>query len=153
MEIALISMFSDNTQYEIKEPLNLKFTGGDERKILNGTYALRELSAFAERKMIISNLNNDPQVIKTDKFAKITEMVLNLNELDNSDSLEDGRPSNALLTYDVSNYKEFTSFDPHTSQYKKLKNDEFVSLTLRITDQNGNIITNGPGTTVVLHIR
>ena len=37
--------------------------------------------------------------------------------------------------------------------YKKLTNGEIVSLTLKITDQNNNIITNGPGTTVVLHIR
>ena len=42
--------------------------------------------------------------------------------------------------------------NPKTPQYKKLKNGEIVSLTLRITDQNNNIITDGPGTTVVLHI-
>ena len=28
-----------------------------------------------------------------------------------------------------------------------------ASLTLKITDQAGSIITDGPGTTVVLHIR
>ena len=41
---------------------------------------------------------------------------------------------------------------PHTPQYKKLKNGEFTSLTLRITDQNNNVITDGPQVTVVLHI-
>ena len=35
----------------------------------------------------------------------------------------------------------------------KLKYDEIVSLTLKITDQNNNTINIGPGTTVVLHIR
>ena len=35
----------------------------------------------------------------------------------------------------------------------KLKYGEIVSLTLKITDQNNKIINNGPGTTVVLHIR
>ena len=30
-EIAVISMLSDNTQYEIKEPLDLKLMGGDEK--------------------------------------------------------------------------------------------------------------------------
>ena len=49
--------------------------------------------------------------------------------------------------------EDFTSFEPHTPQYKKLKNGELVSLTLRITDQKKNIITNGPKVTVVLHIR
>ena len=48
--------------------------------------------------------------------------------------------------------KDFTRFEPQTPQYKKLKNGEIVSLTLRITDQNNNVITDWPGTTVVLHI-
>ena len=77
-----------------------------------------------------------------------------LNELDNSDNLEDGRPSNALLTYHVTDDdKDFTHFKPHTPQYKKLKNEEFTSLTLRITDHSGNIITDGLQVTVVLHIK
>ena len=44
-------------------------------------------------------------------------------------------------------------FEPRTPQYKKLKNGMITSLTLKITDQNNNIITDGPGTTVVLHIQ
>ena len=49
--------------------------------------------------------------------------------------------------------KDFTRFEPLNPQYKKLKNGEFTSLTLRITDQNNNVITDGPQVTVVLHIR
>ena len=80
-------------------------------------------------------------------------MIFNLNELDNTDNFKDGRPSNVLLTYHVTANEDFIHFEPHTSQYKRLKNREFVSLTLRITDQNGNIITDDPQATVVLHIR
>ena len=86
------------------------------------------------------------------KLKGITEMILNLNELDNTDNLEDGRPSNALLTYHVTSNEDFTHFEPHTPQYKKLKTGEFTSLTLRITEQAGNVITDGPQVTVVLHI-
>ena len=43
-------------------------------------------------------------------------------------------------------------FEPQNPRYKKLKNEEFTSLTLRITDQNNNIITDGPQVTVVLHV-
>ena len=82
----------------------------------------------------------------------ITEITINLDELNNSDNLEDGRLSNELLTYQVTDNKDFTRFEPQTPQYKKLKNREFTSLTLRITDQNNNITTDGPETTVVLHI-
>ena len=78
----------------------------------------------------------------------ITEITLNLNELNNSDNLKDGRPSNELLTDD----KDFMHFEPQTPQYRKLKNGEFTSLNLRITDQNNNVITDGPQVTVVLHI-
>ena len=83
----------------------------------------------------------------------ITEITLNLDELNNSNNLKDGRPSNELLTYHVTDDKDFTFFEPQTPQYRKLKNGEFTSLTLRITDQNNNIITDGPQVTVVLHIR
>ena len=86
------------------------------------------------------------------KLEKVIDMILNLNELDNSGNLKDGRPSDALFTYYVSSSKDFTHFEPQTPQYMALKGDQIVSLTLRITDQNNNIITDGPGTTVVLHI-
>ena len=87
------------------------------------------------------------------KLRGITEMILNLDELDNSDNLKDGHPSNALLTYQVTSDGDFTCFEPHTPQYRKLKYGEFASLTLRITDQAGNTITDGLQVTVVLHIR
>ena len=62
-------------------------------------------------------------------------------------------PSNTLFTYYMPGTEDFMRFEPQTPRYKRLKNGEIVSFTLRITDQNNNIITNGPGTaTVVLHI-
>ena len=80
-------------------------------------------------------------------------MVISLNKLDNSDNLEDGRPSNALFTYYVTGPKYSTRFEPVTPQYKKLRHGEIISLTLKIMDQAGKVITDEPGTTVVLHIQ
>ena len=77
------------------------------------------------------------------------KMSISLNELDNSDNLEDGRPSNTLFTY----YVTGPEYSTHTPQYKKLNNGEIVSLTLKIMDQAGKVITDRPGTTVVLHIQ
>ena len=88
---------------------------------------------------------------KTNKLKGITEMIINLDN--NSVNLKDGRPSNELLTYHVTDDKDFMRFEPQNPQYKKLKNGEFTSLNLRITDQNNNVITDGPQVTVVLHIR
>ena len=95
----------------------------------------------------------DDQVTKTNKLKGITEVTLNLDELNNSVNLKDGRPSNSLLTYYMTDDKDFTHFEPQNPQYKKLKNGEFTFLNLRITDQNNNVITDGPQVTVVLHIR
>ena len=95
----------------------------------------------------------DDQVTKMNKLKGITEMIINLDELNNSINLKDGRPSNKLLTYHVTDDKDFTRFELQTPQYRKYKNGEFTSLTLRITDQNNNIITDGLQVTVVLHIR
>ena len=47
----------------------------------------------------------------------------------------------------------FMHFEPQSPQYKKLKNDTITSLTLAITDQTNDIITDGSEVTVVLHIQ
>ena len=121
--------------------------------IPSGTYAGRELISMPEGMIELNQFVVDDQVIKKNKLKGITEMIINLNELDNSDNLKDGRPSNELLTYHVTDDKDFMYFEPQTPQYRKLKNGEFASLNLRITDQNNNVITDGPQvTTVVLHI-
>ena len=120
--------------------------------ILSKTYAGRELRSILEGMVAFTQFVSDDRVIKTNKLKGITEKILNLNELDNTDNLEDGRPTNVLLTYHVTSDEDFTRFESNIPQYKKLKNGEFVSLTLRITDQKNNVITDGPQVTVVLHI-
>ena len=80
-------------------------------------------------------------------------MVFGLKELDNSDNLKDGKPSNTLFMYYVTGPEYSTHFEPRTPQYKKLKSGMINFLSLKIMDQNNNIITDGPGTTVVLHIQ
>ena len=64
-EIAVISMLSESTQYEMTKPLKLKLVDGSEKEVLSKTYTNRELNAFVEGKHMISNLDNDPQIIKT----------------------------------------------------------------------------------------
>ena len=97
-EITGISMLSENTQYEMTKPLKLKLVDGNEKEVLNKTYMSRELNAFVEGKHIISDLDNDPQIIKLNKLAEVTNMIFKLDELDNTNNLEDGKPSNTLFT-------------------------------------------------------
>ena len=123
-----------------------------EKLIPSGTYASKELLYMLEGIIELNQFEVDDQVTKTNKLKGITEMTLSLDELDNSDNCKDRRPSNSLLPYYMTSYEDFKHFEPQNPQYKKLKNGEFTSLNLRITDQNNNVITDGLQVTVVLHI-
>ena len=145
-------MLSDNVKYEILKLHEVMDPISDTKKMIpKGTYASRELLSMLEGIIEHNQFEIDDQVTKKNKLKCITE--INLDELDNSDNLKDGRPSNELLTYHVTSNEDFTRFEPQTPQYKKLKNGEFTSLNLRITDQNNNVIADDPQVTVVLHIR
>ena len=153
-EIAVIRMLSDNVQYEILKLRAVMDPISDTKKMIaSGNYAGRELISMLEGIVELNQFKVDDQVTKMNKFKGITEITLNLDELNNSDNLKDERPSNELLNYHVTDDKDFTHFKPQTAQYRKLKNGEFTSLNLRKTDQNNNVITDGPQVTVVLHIR
>ena len=60
-------------------------------------------------------------VIKKNKLKGIAEMILNLDELDNTDNLEDGKPSNSLLTYQMDAHRDFTHFEPKPHSTRNLK--------------------------------
>ena len=149
-------MLSNSVKYKILKLRSVMDPISDTKKMIpSGTYAGRELLSMLVLEGIVelNQFKVDDQVTKMNKLKGITEITLNLDELNNSDNLKDGRPSNELLTCHVTDDKDFTRFELQTPQYRKLKNGEFTSLTLRITDQNNNIITDGLQVTVVLHIR
>ena len=130
-EVNVLGMFSDNIQYEIKEPLNLLLITNEEKFVPKGRPMGSELSVFVGRRVITIQLDTNEKVVKMDKLVSVT----NLDELDNTDNLENRRLSSVLLKYYVTDSKEFTNFEPVTSQCKIC---EFNSLTLKITDQKGN---------------
>ena len=124
-----------------------------KKTIRSGTYAGRQLLSIVEGIVELKQFEVDDEVTKTNKLKGITEMIINLDELNNSVNLKYGRPSNELLTYHVTDDKDFMHFEPQNPSTKKLKNGEFTSLNLKITDQNNNVITDGPQITVMLPIR
>ena len=153
-EIAVIRMLSDNIQYRILKLRSVMDPISDTKKMIpKGAYASRQLLSMLEGIIELNQFEIDDEVTKTNKLKGITEITLNLDELNNSVNLKDGRPSNSLLTYYVTDDKDFTRFEPQNPQYKKLENGEFTSLNLRITDQNNKVITDGPQVTVVLDVR
>ena len=109
-EVVVVSMFSDNVHYQIREPLKVLLTTNEERQLQ--LFMDRELNTSIARKLITTPLDANDNIIKTDKFACITEMALSLDKLNNTDNLEDGRLSNILHRYHVTGSEEFTSSEP-----------------------------------------
>ena len=104
-------MFSDNVQYKIREPLKVLLIMNKERQLLEGVFTDRELNASVGRKLIATPLDANDNILKMDKLACVTEVVISLNKLDNTDNLEDRRLSNGLLKYHVTGSQEFISFE------------------------------------------
>ena len=103
----------------------------------------KELNSLIGTELKSQMLDSHNDILRTNKLERITKMIISLNKLNNSDNLEDGRPSNILFTYYVTSSECYMLFEPQTPRYMKLKYGEIVSLTLRITDQNNDIITDG----------
>ena len=146
-EDIIISMFSDNIQYQIRESLNVLL-------IMNKESCCEKRSLWVGAKCIgKKKLDTNEKIVKTDKLPCITKVAFSLDELNNTDNLEDGNLSNMLLSHHMTSNGEFMSFEPVTPQYKRLKNWDLNSLALRIMDQKDNSITDGPEMTIFLHIR
>ena len=146
-------MLSNNVQYGLQGSIEVLLKKGKKIVLNKGVYMDRELNSLIGTELKLQMLDSRNDVLKTNKLEKVMKMVISLNELDNSDNLEDGRPSNVFFTYSVTGPEYSMRFEPVTSQYKKLRYGEIVSLTLGITDQASKVITDGLRTTVVLHIK
>ena len=96
-EIAVIRMLSDNVQYDILKHHEVMDPISDVKKTIpRGTYAGRELLSIVEGMVELNQFEIDDQVTKMNKLKGITEMIINLDELNNSDNLKDGRPKQRI---------------------------------------------------------
>ena len=74
----------------------------------------KELNSLIGTKLKSQMLDSHNDILRTNKLERITKMIISLNELDNSDNLEDGRPSNVLFTYQVTSSERYMLFEPQT---------------------------------------
>ena len=152
-EIAVVSMHISNSQILLHRSIEFLLTTGKKIVLNKGVYMDNDLNSLIGMELKSQMLDSHNDIQRINKLVNGTKITISLNELNNSDNLKDGRPSNTLFTYFVTSLEYFTCFKPQSPQYKKLKNDTITSLTLAITDQNNDIITDGLEVTVVLHIR
>ena len=151
-EIAVVSMHIINSQILLHRSIEVLSVTGKKIVLNKGVYMDSELNSLIGMELKLQMLDSHNDIQRTNKLVNGMKITISLNKLNNSDNLEDGKPSNTLFTYFVTSPEYFTRFEPQSPQYKKL-NDIITSLTLAITDQNNDIITDGPEVTVVLHIR
>ena len=90
-------MLSNNVQYWLQGSIEVLLKTGKKIVLNEGAYMDRELSSLIGTKLKSQMLDSRNDVLRTNKLEKVIKMVISLNELDNSDNLGDGRPSNALL--------------------------------------------------------
>ena len=64
-----------------------------KKTIPSGTYAGRQLLSIVKGILELKQFEVDDEVTKTNKLKGITEMIINLDELNNSINLNDGRPA------------------------------------------------------------
>ena len=151
--VNVVSMHISNYQILLHRSIEFLLKTGKKIVLNEGVYMDKELNSLIGTELKSQMLDSRNDIQRTNKLVNGTKITISLNELDNSDNLEDGKPSNTLFTYFVKSPEYFTHFEPQSPQYKKLKNDTITSLTLAITDQNNNIMTDGLETTVVLNIQ
>ena len=93
-EIAVIRMLSDNIQYKVPKLRSVMDPISDTKKMVpKGAYASRQLLSMLEGIIELNQFEIYDKVTKTNKLTSITEITNNLDELNNSDNLKDGRPA------------------------------------------------------------
>lgn len=153
-EIALIKAFTDVVDYKLDSTLEftLSIGPGKGKKILEPrTYKSTELNSILSGDIDFHSINKNPKVVKINKLANVRELNFYINEIDNTENFIDGRVSSILMTYELYKYKNILLIEPINPQYKRLVNNSISSLTLTITDQNGNLIDLEMN--VILHVK
>ena len=88
-EIAVIRMLSNNVQYEILKLRAVMDPISDAKKTIpSGTYVGRQLLSIVEGIIKLNQFEIDDEVTKMNKLKGITEITLNLDELNNSNNLK-----------------------------------------------------------------
>ena len=86
-----------------------------------GVYTDGELSSLIGMELKSQMLDSCNDVLRTNKLEKVTKMVISLNELDNTNNLEDGKPSNTLFMYYVTGPEYSSTLNPTPLNIRNLK--------------------------------
>ena len=113
-EIAVVSMHISNSQILLHRSIEVLSVTGKKIVLNKGVYTDKELNSLIGMELKSQMLDSRNDILRTNKSERITKIIISLNKLNNSDNLEDGRPSNVLFTYYVTSSECYMLFEPQT---------------------------------------
>ena len=111
-EIAVVSMHISNSQILLHRSIEFLLKTGTKIVLNKGVYTNKELNSLIGMELKLQMLDSHNDIQRTNKLVNGTKIIISLNELNNSDNLEDGKPSTTLFTYFVTSPEYFMRFEP-----------------------------------------
>ena len=105
-------MHRNNYQILLHRSIEVLLNTGKKIVLNKGLYMDKELNTLIGMELKSQMLDFHNDILRTKKLEGITKMIISLNELNNSNNLEDGRPSNTLFTYHVTSSEHYMLFEP-----------------------------------------
>ena len=96
-DIAVVSMLSDNVQHWLQGHFKVQLKLGKEIMLNKGVYMNKELNSLMGMELRVQMIDSREDVLRINKLEKVTKLTISLNELDNSDNLEDGNSATPYL--------------------------------------------------------
>ena len=115
-EIAVVSMHISNSQILLHRSIEFFLKMGKKIALNKGVYMDKEINSLIGTELKSQMLDSRNDIQRTNKLVNGRKITISLNELDNSDNLKDGKPSNGLFTYFVTSPEYFTHFEPQSPQ-------------------------------------
>ena len=129
-EIAVVSMHISNSQILLHRSIEVLSITGKKIVLNKGVYTDKELNSLIGTELKSQMLDSRHDIQRTNKLVNGTRITISLNELDNSDNLEDGKPSKTLFTYFVTSPEYFTHFEnPNPHNIKNLRMTQSLPLS------------------------
>ena len=111
-EIAVVSMHISNSQILLHRSIEFLLKTGKKIVLNKGVYTDKELNSLIGTELKSQMLDSRDDIQRINKLVNGTKITISLNELNNSDDLEDGKPSNTIFAYFVTSPEYFTHFEP-----------------------------------------
>ena len=96
-EIAVVSMHVSNSQTLLHRSIEVLSITGKKIVLNKGVYMDKKLNSLIGTELKSQMLDSRNDVLRTNKLEGIRKLIISLNELDNSDNLEDGKPATSYL--------------------------------------------------------